>query len=333
MDKGAIRAFPHFVILFYISTNGQSQSALRSALTRSAAAHICAIGDMVMQAIASRGASSAQPESPARHRSIALAGSSPSSVLHSSPPCFYFLKNGLCRPCPVLVQLGPLPALPRPPPAPRLGHLEHKVLARGPLRPAPGPAPKQQRPALRLPALASDLPARRFDPFADELVPSTSQNTPPPRGRPLTPLVVASPAPTPSPAAPAPAPAIKGRRRAPSFSAGCPRSASTSTILLSTPIPPSRVTTPVAPVAGAPTPFHARHYPTPDARARLLARTLLNRIHAVGRPRSPYASLSSPYSRSASPYAGGGGLCNGYESECGARGYVPSRLSECVAAC
>ncbi|KAJ7675155.1 hypothetical protein B0H17DRAFT_1182994 [Mycena rosella] len=159
----------------------------------------------------------------------------------------------------------------------------------------PAPTPPKQRPVLSLPALASDLPARRFDPFADDPVASTS----------------------------------KGRRRAPSFSAGYPRSGSTFTILLSTPVPPPPAAAPAPPVAGAPTPFHARHYPTPDAR------TLLNRIHAVGRPRSPYAyaSLSSPYSRSASPYAGGGGLCNSYESECGARGYVPSRLSECVAAC
>ncbi|KAJ7618231.1 hypothetical protein B0H17DRAFT_1188712 [Mycena rosella] len=185
------------------------------------------------------------------------------------------------------------------------------------------PAPTlKQRPALRLPALASDLPARRFDPFADDPAASTSQNTLPPRGRPLTPLIVASPSPTASTSA-APAPEIKGRT--PSFSADCPRSASTS-IILSTPVPPPRAAAPAPPVAGAPTPFHARHYPTPDARARLLARTLLNRIHAVGRPRSPYASLLSPY-------AAGGGLCNGYESECGARGYVPSRLSECVAAC
>ncbi|KAJ7675166.1 hypothetical protein B0H17DRAFT_1140480 [Mycena rosella] len=177
--------------------------------------------------------------------------------------------------------------------------------------PLPAPTLPKQRPVLRLPALASDLPARRFDPFADDPVASTSQNTPPTRGRPLTPLVVASPSPSPTTstsAAPA-APAIKGRRRAPSFTAGCPRSASTSTILLSTPTPPPRSAALAPPVTGAPTPFHARHYPTPDARARLLARTLLHRIYAVGRPRSPYASLSLPS-------AGGGGLCNGYESEC-----------------
>ncbi|KAJ6548150.1 hypothetical protein DFH09DRAFT_1169878 [Mycena vulgaris] len=181
-----------------------------------------------------------------------------------------------------------------------------------------GAAPK--RPVLRL-----ALP--RFDPFADEPpLPSAStshhhqqsQNTPP-RGRPLTPLVVASAsAPSPAPA-PAPAP-VQGRRRAPSFSAGCPRSVVLSRAVplpISAPAPPPAPAPAPPSVPLAPSPFHARHYPTPDARARLLARTLLNRIHAVGRPRSPYASCYS----------------NGYESECGARGYVPSRLSECVAAC
>ncbi|KAJ7675156.1 hypothetical protein B0H17DRAFT_151686, partial [Mycena rosella] len=64
-----------------------------------------------------------------------------SPVLHFSLHLLY-LKNGLRRPRPVLVQLGTRPALPRPPPAPRLGQLEHKVprrLARGALCPAAGP--------------------------------------------------------------------------------------------------------------------------------------------------------------------------------------------------
>ncbi|KAJ7100478.1 hypothetical protein C8R44DRAFT_809957 [Mycena epipterygia] len=196
--------------------------------------------------------------------------------------------------------------------------------------PAPTPAArpsKQQRPSLRL-ALSSSsvdaLPSRRFDPFADEPIASTSQNTPPaqPRGRAPTPT--AAPSPSPAPAQP-----IVGRRRAPSFSAGSgsPRCLASPSLFLS-PAPraqtPAPAPAPLVPLA--PTPFHARHYPTPDARARLLARTLLNRIHAVGRPRSLYSCSS--YSRSKSPSLG-----NGYENECGSRGYVPSRLSECIVAC
>ncbi|KAJ7494242.1 hypothetical protein B0H11DRAFT_2003822, partial [Mycena galericulata] len=205
------------------------------------------------------------------------------------------------------------------------------------------PAPTQ-KPRLRLPVLptteSEKLPTRRFDPFADEppfASSSSSQNTPPPRGRPLTPLAISTSPPT-------------GRRRAPSFSAGTPRPAaslstlSSLTASASSPAPSaSRVlasqrlstgaasqTTPHVPLA--PTPFHARHYPTPDARARLLARTLLNRIHAVGRPRSLYSCSS--YSRTA-PKRGAGAwgaeqMQNGYEEECGGRGYVRSRLSECV---
>ncbi|KAJ7148612.1 hypothetical protein C8R46DRAFT_533994 [Mycena filopes] len=199
-----------------------------------------------------------------------------------------------------------------------------------------------QKPRLRLATTAAiALPTSRFDPFADEEQQhqpraSTSQNTPPPpshnghRGRPLTPLTIT---------VPAPAPAVEGghnrvgRRRAPSFSAGTPRPASPLSTLsalstlacapspapsltrvhprTSSPSPPAVVGVPD--VEGAPTPFHARHYPTPDARARLLARTLLNRIHAVGRPRAQC-----------------GMRADGYESECGGRGYTPSRLSECV---
>ncbi|KAJ7684232.1 hypothetical protein DFH06DRAFT_1155076 [Mycena polygramma] len=232
------------------------------------------------------------------------------------------------------------------------------------------------KPRLRLPSLAStsDLPSRRFDPFADDDAPvaSTSQlppapahpypsqNTPPlARGRSLTPLCITVPsASTSTP--------VVGRRRAPSFSAGAntPRAAAMSLSMAFTGSssssssygsggsslsnapspapslcrlrvsPPSSPTpTPAPAVPLAPTPFHARHYPTPDARARLLARTLLNRIHAVGRPRS--CSFSSPYSSpySSSPYSKGGRSANGYESECGGRGYVPSRLSECVTVC
>ncbi|KAJ7041862.1 hypothetical protein C8F04DRAFT_1077510 [Mycena alexandri] len=210
----------------------------------------------------------------------------------------------------------------------------------------PGP----QKPRLRLATPTSSAPppsvepTRRFDPFAEDDAPvaSSSQNTPPPsRGRPLTPLAIT---------VPAPAPAVEGgrvgRRRAPSFSAGTPRpSAPLSTLsalscapspapsLARARSPPTDVVGSVSapPVPMAPTPFHARHYPTSDARARLLARTLLNRIHAVGRPRSMYScgSSSSPYSRTS---MGGCRVGNGYESECGGRGYVPSRLSECVVA-
>ncbi|KAJ7675143.1 hypothetical protein B0H17DRAFT_1081556, partial [Mycena rosella] len=268
-----------------------------------------------------------------------------SPVLHSSLNLLY-LKNGLRRPRPVLVQLGACSALPRPPPTPRLGHLEHKTphrLARGAVRPtasphtaeaAPRTAPVRPRigppraplrsvrrrsrrlhlaehPAAvpRAPAHAAHAARRRRPlPFTFTLHciyvrtrPRTTNQGPPPR-----PLLLRR------------LPALRIHIHHPAVHARhAPRAAA-----------------PAPPVAGAPTSFHARHYPTPDARARLLARTLLNRIHAVGRPRSPYASLSSPYARSASPYVGGGGrLCNGYESESGARGYVPSRLSECVAAC
>ncbi|KAF7353941.1 hypothetical protein MVEN_01080400 [Mycena venus] len=212
------------------------------------------------------------------------------------------------------------------------------------------------KPRLRLavqvvvPSHDEKLPSRRFDPFADEPpVASTSQlqNVAPApshlaRGRPLTPLCISSPLPpAAAPASPSPP---TGRRRAPSFSAGSgaalPRTRDVSSLssltlssqLCSAPSPaPSltRIAPPQAqakakpeapPVPLAPTPFHARHYPTPDARARLLARTLLNRIHAVGRPRSMY---------SCSAYA----KTNGYESECGSRGYVRSRLSEVTMAC
>ncbi|KAJ7127510.1 hypothetical protein C8R43DRAFT_1240285 [Mycena crocata] len=136
----------------------------------------------------------------------------------------------------------------------------------------------------------------------------------------------------------------RGRRRSPSFTAppNTPRSACSSPISFTsawsspppstsawTPSPapslsrPAQAATPAVPLA--PTPFHARHYPTSDARARLLARTLLNRIHAVGRPRSLYCSSSSKSSAK-------GRMCDGYKSECGSRGYTPSRLSECVVA-
>ncbi|KAF7359012.1 hypothetical protein MSAN_01241900 [Mycena sanguinolenta] len=77
----------------------------------------------------------------------------------------------------------------------------------------------------------------------------------------------------------------------------------------------------------APTPFHARHYSTPDARARLLARTLLNRIHAVGRPRSCSSQL-----RASAQLSGSSKSKDGYENECGGRGYIPSRLSVCTMA-
>ncbi|KAJ7142053.1 hypothetical protein C8R43DRAFT_1016186 [Mycena crocata] len=132
----------------------------------------------------------------------------------------------------------------------------------------------------------------------------------------------------------------RGRRRSPSFTAppNTPRSAcsspisftsawsspssSTSTYTpspapsLSRPAPSSNYASPAPPaVPLAPTPFHARHYPTSDARARLLARTLLNRIHAVGRPRSLCSSSSKSSAK--------GSMCDGY---------TPSRLSECVVA-
>ncbi|KAJ6566999.1 hypothetical protein B0H19DRAFT_1139103 [Mycena capillaripes] len=229
--------------------------------------------------------------------------------------------------------------------------------------------PRLRLPILATTSSEQHLPSRRFDPFADEppvastsaLPAPQSQNTPP-RGRPLTPLCVSTSS---SPSTSGSASPIVGRRRAPSFSAGSgtplpqrgtplalatlsalsvspsnslgppSHSHSYSQSLASAPspapslirrsaAPPSRTEAPT--VRGAPTPFHARHYPTPDARARLLARTLLNRIHAVGRPRSLPSSCSSAYSK-------GGRTSNGYESECGGRGYTPSRLSECVTVC
>ncbi|KAJ6566995.1 hypothetical protein B0H19DRAFT_1067248 [Mycena capillaripes] len=213
------------------------------------------------------------------------------------------------------------------------------------------------KPRLRLPILATTtsseqhLPSRRFDPFADEPpVASTSalpvpqsQNTPP-RGRPLTPLCVSTPSSStsgsaspiaqaplcPRAAPPRPSDPLRSLRLALQL----PRAPFALPLLLPVPrlrplprplpnpplsSPPPRTETPT--VRGAPTPFHARHYPTSDARARLLARTLLNRIHAVGRPRSLPSSCSSAYSK-------GGRTSNGYESECGGRGYTPSRLSD-----
>ncbi|KAJ7221340.1 hypothetical protein GGX14DRAFT_429447 [Mycena pura] len=209
---------------------------------------------------------------------------------------------------------------------------------------APGPPPK---PRLRLPSLpptTTPTPICRFDPFADDdepprparLIPQ--ENLPPStpsRGRTLTPLTISSPLPSSSPA---PSPSPTGRRRSPSFSAGSPSlsafgarvplplsALSSLSTLLTLPSPAPSLsraapTMAAATVPGAPSPFLARHYPTPDARERLLARTLLHRIHAVGRPRSLYSCSSS--SR----------LKNGYENECGAREYIPSRLSECVVA-
>ncbi|KAJ7127501.1 hypothetical protein C8R43DRAFT_1027496 [Mycena crocata] len=217
---------------------------------------------------------------------------------------------------------------------------------------------QKEKPRLRLLAIEVSSPSSspstsahstsktRFDPFADEPVASTSQLPPPPAAQNTT----AAPPPT------------RGRRRAPSFSAGpnTPRSAcssptpspstskwsssASSATWVPSPAPSlsrpalssasststsrSGGNTPLVPLA--PTPFHARHYPTPDARARLLARTLLNRIHAVGRPRSLYSCSSSTYSRTR---GGCVKMEDGYESECGSRGYVPSRLSECVVAC
>ncbi|KAJ7148599.1 hypothetical protein C8R46DRAFT_533927 [Mycena filopes] len=176
--------------------------------------------------------------------------------------------------------------------------------------------PQPQKPRLRL-ATAAPVPVvARFDPFAEDdpvavastsALPSQSQNTPPHAHHgPLTITV------------PTPAPAVEGghgrvgRRRSPSFSAGTPRpNAPLSTLSAlslaaspspapsltrgrspSPPKPPPIVEEQVPTVAMAPSPFHARHYPTPDARARLLARTLLNRIHAVGRPRGPHGLYS-----------------------------------------
>ncbi|KAJ6498450.1 hypothetical protein C8R47DRAFT_1111792 [Mycena vitilis] len=257
--------------------------------------------------------------------------------------------------------------------------------------PAPN-ANANAKPRLRLPSLAStsDLPSRRFDPFADDdapvastsqlppLAPSPSpahnpypsQNTPPlTRGRSLTPLCITVPSSASSSASTSTTGAtIVGRRRAPSFSAGAntPRAAAMGLSMAFTgsssssshnsphnsssyggnslsnaPSPaPSlcrqRVSPPASPTPApavplAPSPFHARHYPTPDARARLLARTLLNRIHAVGRPRSACSFSSSPYTSKHVGEKRGRSAVNGYESECGGRGYVPSRLSECVA--
>ncbi|KAJ7612211.1 hypothetical protein FB45DRAFT_940097 [Roridomyces roridus] len=204
------------------------------------------------------------------------------------------------------------------------------------------------KPRLRLPLPAPSelpLPSRRFDPFADDDEP---QNTPPPpRGRPLTPLTISvvvsttqerptgrRRAPSFSAGTPRPTASLAALANA-SVSPSSTLSSYTSYSYCSGPAsgsssapPPSasrvlaaqRITTqelapaptpaPAPVVAQAPTPFHARHYPTSDARARLLARTLLNRIHAVGRPRSTMPSTSS------------GSSCR-----------VPSRLSECVVAC
>ncbi|KAJ7878554.1 hypothetical protein B0H14DRAFT_3435552 [Mycena olivaceomarginata] len=95
------------------------------------------------------------------------------------------------------------------------------------------------------------------------------------------------------------------------------------------PQPPPPPPAPSTGVANAPSAFHARHYPTPDARARLLARTLLTRIHAVGRPRGASAAFHS-CAKSASASSSRKSV-NGCES---ARGpYVPSRLRECTVAC
>ncbi|CAK5265196.1 unnamed protein product [Mycena citricolor] len=163
------------------------------------------------------------------------------------------------------------------------------------------------------------LPARRFDPFCED---ANAQNKPA-----AAPAVVAEPVSLPA------APVVRGRRRSPSFSAGsgCTRASLASMSLQLPSIPssscsaPPRHTKPAlapqpgSPCPGAPTPYMARHYSSSDSRSRLLARTLLNRINAVGRPRSVCGSRAAP-------------LGNGYEDECGGRPYIPTRLSECVTA-
>ncbi|KAJ7232043.1 hypothetical protein B0H12DRAFT_1145964 [Mycena haematopus] len=236
--------------------------------------------------------------------------------------------------------------------------------------PLPYSPAAMSKPRLRL-AVEERPMARRFDPFADEPplsspTPSTSQNTPPPR--PLTLSISTPPAPPVGRRRSPSFSAGSGTPLPPRAAGGPPPLASLTSLTLasqlhhhsvspssypypspsryahahahsaaypSTPSPAPSLSrgaltprsSPSAPpsssrpdTASAPTPFHARHYPTPDARARLLARTLLTRIHPVGRPRSCASQLAS--------------RTNGYENECGGRGYVPSRLSECtMAAC
>ncbi|KAJ7061509.1 hypothetical protein C8F01DRAFT_1137626 [Mycena amicta] len=184
----------------------------------------------------------------------------------------------------------------------------------GAYNPTPAPPP-QQKPRLRLPLLAAESSAFRFT--TDE---RTSQK---PRSLPI-------PA-APTTPAPAPAPVRTGRKRSPSFSAGPGLSlAASSSINAPSPPPcltrPSLSPPPPPPAPQSPgqqqvPPFLLRTYPTPDARKRLVARSLL-RIHAVGRPRPPCAFPCARGRQSPE---------NGYEDECGGRGYVPSRLSgECA---
>ncbi|KAF7331277.1 hypothetical protein MKEN_00004800 [Mycena kentingensis (nom. inval.)] len=188
-------------------------------------------------------------------------------------------------------------------------------------------SPSTSKPRLTL-SMAPRTPIStpiRFDPFADDDEPPrmrssassgiavVQENIPPQatltRGRKPAPLALSPP--QLQPAGP------RARPRAPSFSAGSgvrySYTSSGASLPRRTTTAPALTPAPLVP--GAPSPFLARHYPTSEARTALLARTLLHRIHAVGRPRSPYASS-----------------CNGYESECGGRAYVPSRLSECVVA-
>ncbi|KAF7329640.1 hypothetical protein MKEN_00227000 [Mycena kentingensis (nom. inval.)] len=186
------------------------------------------------------------------------------------------------------------------------------------------------KPRLRLPLLAAE-PASA--PLAAKQPRSLYIPAPPTTAPPAP-----APEPSPSTSAVSPSPVVvvrPGRKRSPSFSAGpgctlADAAASPPSISLVRPsLSPPRGRCPppsLQPIPASDTeleqqaqatrvpPFLARAYPTPDARKRLVARSLL-RIHAVGRPRPPCAFPS-------------GRRCeNGYENECGGRGYVPSPLS------
>ncbi|KAJ7290286.1 hypothetical protein C8J57DRAFT_1275620 [Mycena rebaudengoi] len=179
-------------------------------------------------------------------------------------------------------------------------------------KPIPKAVPAK-RPALRLPTLLASNGTTSHVPVPNLGAPSPieSQNTPPRERGLTTSTTVVTP------------PTVVGMRRTPSFPIGHLRAAppepsSCTTLSSSTLISTSSSSpAPMPAVPDAPSPFLARHYPTRDARTRFLAKTLLNRIHAVGRQRNAFSTSCRG---------------DGYESEGVARAYMPSRLSVSVIA-
>ncbi|KAJ7142061.1 hypothetical protein C8R43DRAFT_1016204 [Mycena crocata] len=169
------------------------------------------------------------------------------------------------------------------------------------------------------------LPVGKFDPFADDIQPvaSTSQLPLPTRGRPRTTSFSAG-CNTPRCAVCSPSRASRSTRIPSSLSRS--ESPSGHALANAPSVAPSPSRSPQSSSTSRrihgdasikavlpPVVLQARRHPTPESRSRFLARTLLNRINPVGRPRRFDLCLR-----------------DGYEDERGSRGYVPSPLSQCV---